>query len=300
MMTFVPRGVAVWLMAGLISVGCSSVRHEARTQGLRVETNPAGAQVWIQDEGGQRVVGTSPTDLEGKHEVGIFEFSYLDWIWTIGTVGAGTAGLVGMFTIEDDTGAIFAGIGGFSAGLVGLGLLVGSIWGPFRDGSQVATYSTKLTVGAHMGGYLPASMEVFFPKDVDTQVPVVAVFQLHDNSGRLTEQERGQLTDVLATRLTELGKARVVPREQIRKRLLDEKYQTYKQCYQESCQIELGRAVAAEKSLSSAVMRVGSKCTVVANLYDLKSETAVKGTSVESACTLADLMTAVRQVAEKL
>lgn len=91
-----------------------------------------------------------------------------------------------------------------------------------------------------------------------------------------------------------------MPREQLRQRLQQEKAGAYKACFEESCQIELGRAVAAEKSLSTTLLRVGKKCAVTINLYDLKSETAERGATEEGGCGLDELMVAIKGVAAKL
>ncbi|HSA24008.1 MAG TPA: hypothetical protein P5076_21290, partial [Myxococcota bacterium] len=87
--------------------------------------------------------------------------------------------------------------------------------------------------------------------------PVVAVFDIQDASRMLPRAEdRDQLTEYLAAQLTELAGFRVVPRDQLRARLQQQKTVGYQQCYDQSCQIELGKAMAAEKSLSTKLLKV--------------------------------------------
>jgi len=77
---------------------------------------------------------------------------------------------------------------------------------------------------------------------------------------------------------------------QLRSRLQGEKVGSYRQCYDQSCQIELGKAIAAQKTLASKLLKVGETCAITATLYDLKTETAERGASVRVACEDSKLM----------
>jgi len=129
---------------------------------------------------------------------------------------------------------------------------------------------------------------------------IVAVFDIHDASRKLDGDVLAQLTIYLGTQLTKSGTFKVIPMNQIRARLLDEKAGTYKKCYDESCQIELGKALSAQKSLATTLIQVGSQCAVTANLFDLKTETAEKGASVETGCLPDELLKAIRDIAQQL
>ncbi|HOX45971.1 MAG TPA: hypothetical protein PK668_20380 [Myxococcota bacterium] len=131
---------------------------------------------------------------------------------------------------------------------------------------------------------------------------VLAVFDVQDVASRFKgkEAELVQLTTFLATAMAATGKFTVVPREQLRQRLLEEKKDSYRACYDNACQIELGKAVAAEKTLATQLIQVGAECAVVANVYDLRSETAATAAMVQTACGEAQLLDAMRQVAEQI
>jgi hypothetical protein len=129
---------------------------------------------------------------------------------------------------------------------------------------------------------------------------IVAVFDVQDQGGRLKPEVLVQLTEYLATRLTETGVFRVVPQEQLRSRLVQEKIESYKQCYDQSCQIEVGKAIAAEKSLATKVLRVGTQCALAATLFDLKTETAETGASARTDCTENALMDGIDQIATQV
>lgn len=129
---------------------------------------------------------------------------------------------------------------------------------------------------------------------------VVAVFDVFDTTGGFGAKLTQQLTSFLTTAMVETGRFQVVPRARLRELLRDEKTDSYKKCYEESCQIELGKAVAARITLSTQLIKVGSKCMVTANIYDLKSETADKGVTVNTGCKDEDLLTALREVVSKI
>lgn len=129
---------------------------------------------------------------------------------------------------------------------------------------------------------------------------IVAVFDLYDSSKKLDKDVPDQLTNYLGTLLTKSGVFKVIPRDQIRSRLQDEKEDTFKKCYDESCQIELGKALSAEKSLATTLIQVGNKCAVTANLFDLKTETSEDGASVETGCSPDELLDAIKEISRQL
>ena len=129
---------------------------------------------------------------------------------------------------------------------------------------------------------------------------ILAVFDVQDAAGRFSARKLEQMTDYLAVKMTDIAGYRVVPRDQLRQRLQDQKTSGYKKCFDESCQIELGRAVSAQKSLATKMLRLGSKCAITATLYDLKTETTVAAASVDSDCREDSLMSGLEEIARKL
>ncbi len=129
---------------------------------------------------------------------------------------------------------------------------------------------------------------------------IVAVFDVHDATKRFEKDVLVQLTNYLGTVLTSTGKYKTIPREQLRARILEQKTGSYKACVDESCQIALGKVVAAEKSLATQLLRVGSKCAVIANMFDLKTETAEKAARAKTDCSVDALMEAMDQIADQL
>jgi hypothetical protein len=131
--------------------------------------------------------------------------------------------------------------------------------------------------------------------------PVVAVFNIEDQGAGLSKILVDRLSKYLATRLAESAGYAVVPRSDLQKRLQEQKKASFKQCYDQSCQIELGRELAAEKTVSAQIMKIGKKCTLTLNIYDLKKATTEAAASSDrGACDEEGLITLLEQVAKKI
>lgn len=116
-----------------------------------------------------------------------------------------------------------------------------------------------------------------------TPQPVVAVFDLQSRAiGRRTASN---LTDYVATRLAATGRYKVVPRASLRRALSAEKVASYRPCFDDACQIEIGKEVAAEKTLTSKVSRIGPACVVTLTLYDLRESATEAAGSARGTCT---------------
>lgn len=136
------------------------------------------------------------------------------------------------------------------------------------------------------------------PRPVAPKIgPVVAVFDVVD---RARNRNLDQVTRYLQTALTQSLGFRVIPPDQIRARLVEEKKGTYKECYDQSCQIELGRALAAEKMLVTELLQVGEECVITATLFDLKSETSERAANARTGCSDAGLLNSIDQIVKQL
>jgi Skp family chaperone for outer membrane proteins len=130
--------------------------------------------------------------------------------------------------------------------------------------------------------------------------PVVAVFEVEAKGFDLKATLRSSLTSYLATKISESGLYEVVPQAKIKEALIAKKRESYKQCYEQSCQIEIGREMAASKSLATQVMKVGTKCVVTSNLYDLRKATAERAASWKGPCSADGILATIEEVATRL
>lgn len=137
------------------------------------------------------------------------------------------------------------------------------------------------------------------PKQPRAAGEVIAVFDLEDVRKSLADGDADQLTEYFAVQLSAVG-YKTVPRSQLRQRLSAEKEESYKACYDESCQIDLGKAVAAQKSVATKLLKVGTTCAITATLYDLRSETTELAASVDTRCSQEELFGGLRELARKL
>lgn len=113
---------------------------------------------------------------------------------------------------------------------------------------------------------------------------VLAAFDVLDASGELDPRAQDQVSDYLHARLTQALGYRVVPRARVKERILAEKEHSYQACVDQSCQIELGKALAAQTILVTKLLRMGGTCALTATLFDLKTETAERATTVKTKC----------------
>lgn len=171
-----------------------------------------------------------------------------------------------------------------------------------KRAAGIALSSLK-ALAAQGGGSVGAAGQRGSPKAAApsrSRSVIVALFDVQDPSKQFKPDTLEQLTEYLSTRLTQSGRFRVVPRDQLRERLVAQKTESYKSCYDQTCQIELGKAIAAEKSAAVKLLRVGSKCAITASLFDLASETTELGASTRTNCSDDALMDGMDQVARQL
>ena len=130
--------------------------------------------------------------------------------------------------------------------------------------------------------------------------PVVAVFEIENRGSPLSGAEIVALTDYLGTRLGEGGRYQIIPRQEIKKRLVEQKKASFKKCYDQSCQIDVGREMAAQFTVSASISKVGRTCIITSAMYDLRKAATHKTGTAKAPCTADDLLTAVEQIAAKL
>ena len=132
---------------------------------------------------------------------------------------------------------------------------------------------------------------------------VIAVFDIQDTRARnqrLPLESLKAMRDYLANQLAQDGLFKVVPSSDIQAALRQAQAESYKDCYDEACQIEIGKEIAAQKSLSTKITQFDTECVVSATLYDLRASASDKAASAKSACSQPALLEALERVALKL
>ena len=135
------------------------------------------------------------------------------------------------------------------------------------------------------------------------QRPIVPVFDIEDTrSGRakLSAKKLKGLTDYLTNKLAIGGKFKIVPRSDVLSAIRSKKKESFKECYDESCQIEIGKELAAQKSLSTKISQMGDECIVTSTLYDLRQGATENSASYRGPCGRSEILTAIEQIAAQL
>ena len=122
--------------------------------------------------------------------------------------------------------------------------------------------------------------------------PVVAVFEIK-NSANVSSEDLLTLYGLIGTELAATGQFSVVPNSDIKRALRDKKAESYNDCYDESCQIEIGKELAAEMTLATSIKKLGRYCIVSMQLYNLRTGASDRGATQKSSCQSDELLEAL-------
>jgi hypothetical protein len=153
---------------------------------------------------------------------------------------------------------------------------------------------------AAVGVAIPALMPIAGRAQQGPSMPFVAVFEMQNDGSPLPPDAVSRMGNYLFTNLAACGAYRLVPQDQVRERLARQKTESYRECYDQTCQIELSREMAADKALSSSVTKVGSVCQVSASLYDLTTAAIDRAAVAEGPCTEEGVRGAILTVVARL
>ena len=129
---------------------------------------------------------------------------------------------------------------------------------------------------------------------------VVAVFDIQVKRVRLGKAQKDMLTELMAQELGLGGIYQVMPPGDVKRVLLEQATESYKVCFDEKCQIELGRQLPADKLLTTSIMKIGGRCRLAGSLYDLRRQTTDFIAKEKCKCTEVALAEAVEKVAAKI
>ncbi len=145
-----------------------------------------------------------------------------------------------------------------------------------------------------LAGALPAVHAAAQPADI------FAVFDIESKGvTSIDEATMGRLNDYMYGRLAPAG-FKLTPQSEVRERVGELKRDSHRDCYDQTCQIELGKAVAAHKVLSSKLIKIGDECTLLSQIYDLKTEATEGGAEAKGPCTEDGVAASIDQVVTQL
>lgn len=174
----------------------------------------------------------------------------------------------------------------------------------YRVGRQTVTTSRNTTSCAKRFAACAAFALCGAAAVAGAAPPIVAVFFIQDSRSvvdRMFESELEELTNYLSVRLAEGGVYRLTPPALVRRALNDMKAESYRPCVDEACQIELGKALAAEKLLGTRIIRIDTHtCAVTSTLYDLRTEVTERAATAEGTCDRDGIADGLREIVIKL
>ncbi len=147
---------------------------------------------------------------------------------------------------------------------------------------------------------LPLLLLASAPARAEEKKPVVAVFEIQAQNVVLSPVVLSALATYVASKLAETGRYEVVPQDKLKEALTENKKKTYKDCYSQSCQIAIGQEVAANKALSTKVLKLGSRCTVTSDLFDLRKATSGTSATAKGECSEDGIQSSIDLVVAKL
>ncbi len=305
------------LLVTVTFVGCSTIKEKPAT--LTLSTVPPGATVEVK-RGKDRFesVGTSPVDIEVRSlqrdktgpQAGL----------ALGVVTGILAAALGIAAASSDNRGMRAGAV-MTAGISVLAFTWSAVGPSGTD--PPAGLAEPIAVRFSKSGYreetfvvngkapgltgpTPKIHHVLSEESADDDVvamdprnPVVAVMGVHDKSEALDGRTLGQLQAYFTARLGYYG-YRTVPTDQINAAIKELQRESFRPCYDEACQIEIGRALAAQRTVAPSILQIGELCVAAAGVYDLKTEAATDAATEETGCTPKALMEGFDRVARRL
>ena len=129
--------------------------------------------------------------------------------------------------------------------------------------------------------------------------PVVAVFDI-ENAAGLAAADITSLTDLTSALVSASSSFKVAPGSELKKALEDKKAESLSACYDQACQIEIGKEIAAAKSLSTKISRMGEQCMVTMQLFDLREGASERGSVSRGGCDAKSLLASVEKATKEL
>ncbi|HSA33654.1 MAG TPA: hypothetical protein P5077_08015 [bacterium] len=126
------------------------------------------------------------------------------------------------------------------------------------------------------------ALVIGFSLAAEEKKPKVAVMEIEDKSGRIDKEFLENAAEALRAELIATDKFIVISKDRQRKAMIKgAKKESWKECYDQSCRIELGQALTADNILSGIVTYFGKKYTLTIEMIDLAKEATVKGASAD-------------------
>ncbi len=136
-------------------------------------------------------------------------------------------------------------------------------------------------------------------KAFSDKVPV-AVLDIIDGDRMLRPNEWGALNELVHLDVAAKSNFVLIPRGEMRKVVKREQAQSYRECYDETCQIELGRELAAQKLVVAKILRTPARCSIGIQMLDLTSATYEATVADDVSCNYEAIEFGLKQLVSRL
>ncbi len=114
-----------------------------------------------------------------------------------------------------------------------------------------------------------------------TKKQTLAVLEIEDRSGQIPKELLAMASEYLRGKIIATDLFLAVPKDAVMRALIKEqKKESWRDCYDPMCRLDLGHAVAADTVIAAAVIRLGDSYTLSAELVDITKEVTIRGASV--------------------
>jgi len=129
----------------------------------------------------------------------------------------------------------------------------------------------------------------------------LAVMEIEDKSGKLPKALLENAAEALRTEIGATNKFVLISKDRQRKAMIKgEKKESWKECYDQQCRIELGQALTADSILTGIVNYFGGTYTLTVELIDLAKEATVKTAKAEFDGSEKGLADAIKSIAAQI
>lgn len=132
----------------------------------------------------------------------------------------------------------------------------------------------------------------------------LAVMEIEDKTGQFGTGVLETAADFLRAEFVSSGKFVVIDKtrqaEKIKDLIKEQKKETWKECYDRNCRIELGQALAADHILYASITQFGGSYTLAVEMLDLAKEAIVGGAKADFADDEASLKKAIQSIVFKM
>lgn len=148
---------------------------------------------------------------------------------------------------------------------------------------------------------LLAVLVVGFTLFAEEKKAKVAVMDIEDRSATLDPAMLDNAAEYLRGNLAATNKFVLISKDRQRQIMIKEqKKESWKECYDQNCRIQLGQALSADTLLQSSINLFGGKYTITVEMVDLAKEATVKAAKAEFDGTEAGLMKAIEEIGKQI